>query len=253
MERSVIAPISGMSEKVAFIYKRLDGTDVLVLNPDMPLLAASVIKLPIMAHAFLMKEQGAVSFDERFVLQETDKLPSCGALNMLHAGIELTLGDLVRLMITLSDNTATNMLIKRFGMAEINATIDGFGLKATRLNRLLFDSEAGARGLENYISAGDMASLLERMYSGELVSESASAAMLDILKNQKLKGKLPLALPRGTAIAHKTGEDSGVTHDVGIVYAAHPYIICFCSNEVDAPAFEMALHNVARDIYQRNM
>lgn len=252
MDRSVFAPIAGMSDKVGIYYKNLVTGDEFIQNGDLPLMAASVIKLPVLVCAFFEMARGNVDRNERFILKDEDKLPSCGACNVLHTGIELTFEDLYTLMIILSDNTATNMVIKRLGMDTVNACIQELGLTSTKLNRLLFDSEAADRGLENYISVHDMARLYERLYRGELVSPEASAEMLGILKQQRLKGKLPLSLPRGTAVAHKTGEDSGITHDVGIVYAKSPYILCLCSNEVDAPAFEMGLHRVSRAVFELN-
>ena len=94
-------------------------------------------------------------------------------------------------MIILSDNTATNILIRRIGMEKINARMRELGLKVTALNRLLFDSEAASRGIENYICAKEIGFLLQQMYAGKLVSPQASAEMLRILKNQRLNGKMP--------------------------------------------------------------
>lgn len=251
MERSVIAPFEACGGRVGFYFKDLVTGEELASNAGMPLMAASVIKLPVMAEAFRQMEEGIVSADERFVIREEDKLPSCGALNELHDGVEVTFMDAVRLMIVLSDNTATNMVIKRIGADAVNRFIQGAGLRATRLNRLLFDEEASARGVENTISAGDMGRLLELIFLGKAVSKAASREMLGILFDQKLNDKLPLPLPRETEVAHKTGEDDGITHDVGIVMGAHPYIICCCANGVDEPTFDMAIHKVSRAVYDR--
>lgn len=90
------------------------------------------------------------------------------------------------------------------------------------LNRLLFDREASSRGIENYITAREAGLLLKRLYDGEAVSGPASEDMLSILKDQRLNGKIPFLLPHSVKIAHKTGEDDGITHDVGIVYARQP-------------------------------
>ncbi len=252
MELSVLEPFAPLGGKVGFYYKNLVTGDTLELNGGTPLLAASVIKLPVMAEAFRQMEAGLVERNERFTVKPEDKLPSCGALNVMHDGLEVTFLDLVTLMIVFSDNTATNMVIKRIGMNAVNANIEALGLEGTRLNRLLFDSEASQRGLENRVTAAGMGKLLELIYRGELVSKAASAEMFDILLDQKLNGKLPLSLPRGTEVAHKTGEDSGVTHDVGIVMAEEPYIICVCANEVYAPEFDRAIHEVSLRVWESN-
>ena len=73
--------------------------------------------------------------------------------------------------------------------------------------------------------------------------------MLDILKKQRLNGKIPVLLPPGTAVAHKTGEDAGITHDVGIVYGPQPFVLCLCANGVETGPFERAMQQIARELY----
>ena len=213
---------------------------------DVPLVAASVIKLPILVEAFRQARDGLLAMDEIFSIRPEQKMPSCGALTYLHDGLTVTLRDLCALMIILSDNTATNILIQRLGMENINAGMRKLGLEKSTLRRLLFDSEASARGLENTVTAWEMGQLLEMLYKGECVSPEADAEMLSILKDQRLNGKMPFFL-HNLKIAHKTGEDDGITHDVGIVYADHPLILCFASNHTDVPAFERFIQDAARD------
>lgn len=212
-------------------------------------MAASVIKIPVLAEAFSQMEEGSADKNERFCLKEEDKLPSCGALNYLHTGLEVTLEDLYTLMIILSDNSATNLLLKKFGMEQINRRMRTLGLNVTTVNRLLFDSNAAAQGKENYICAKEIGLLLEMMYRGKLVSPQASEEMLRILMNQRLNGKMPFYFKGKVKIAHKTGEDDGITHDVGIVYAPQPFVACFCSNETDVPVFETVIQRAAKMLY----
>ena len=215
-------------------------------NADDPIEAASVIKLTVMAEAFRQFEAGLLDPAEQVTIRPEDKLPSCGALTYLHDGVAVTLRDLVTLMIILSDNTATNLLIDRLGMENINAMIDSLRLTGTRLNRKLFMPELAARGIRNYVSARDMGRLLAGLLEGKIVSEKASGEMLGILRNQRLNGKMPFFLhDRGIACAHKTGEDDGVTHDVGVIFAGHPMILCFLSEHTDVPRAERALQDIA--------
>ena len=109
---------------------------------DVPLVAASVIKLPILVEAFRQARDGLLAMDEIFSIRPEQKMPSCGALTYLHDGLTVTLRDLCALMIILSDNTATNILIQRLGMENINAGMRKLGLEKSTLRRLLFDSEA---------------------------------------------------------------------------------------------------------------
>ena len=238
---------------VAMYYQPLDGGCALMMNETMPMLAASVIKIPIMVEAFRQFESGRISPEETHRLEDSEKMPSCGALNRMHAGLEVTMRDLVELMIILSDNTATNILIDRLGIEHVNDTMKGLGLKQTVLRRKLFDREGKARGLENTVGARDIGMLLEKMYRGTLVSETASAQMLDILKSQKLNGKMPFYLHEyGIPIAHKTGEDDGITHDVGIIYTRKPFILCMLSNETDVTTYERLIQNIARELAEMN-
>ena len=215
-------------------------------NADMPLEAASVIKVPIMVEAFRQMEAGLIDFDAPVTIRREDKLPSCGALTYLHDGVTVTVGDLVTLMIILSDNTATNLMIGMLGIENINKTIDDLGLTGTWLNRMLFQPELSRQGIQNYVSAVDMGKLLQGMLQGEIVSPEASARMLEILGNQRLNGKLPFYLhSKDIRCAHKTGEDDGITHDVGVIFAEETCVVCFLSNDTDVPLAERAMQDVA--------
>ena len=250
---NLLQKIRGASGHVAFYYRPLDGGCAQMYNEMMPLVAASVIKIPIMVEAFRQFESGELNPLATYRIKAEDKMPSCGALNRMHDGLEVTLRDLVELMIVLSDNSATNILIDRLGIARVNATLEAEGLKVTRLRRKLFDKAGMEAGLSNHVCAREIGLLLERMYAGTLVSPQASTEMLEILRNQKLNGKMPFFLkPRGIACAHKTGEDDGITHDVGIVYARRPFVLCMLSEETDVPAFERLIQDVARELAELN-
>lgn len=247
--RSLPPRMTALPGEISVYGKDLTTDEKWAYEADIPLVAASVIKLPILVEAFRQARDGLLSMDESVSIRPEQKMPSCGALTYLHDGLTVTLRDLCALMIILSDNTATNILIERLGMENVNAGMRALGLEKTTLRRLLFDSEASAKGLENTVTAWEMGRLLEMLYKGECVSPEADAEMLSILKDQRLNGKMPFFL-HGLEIAHKTGEDDGITHDVGIVYADHPLILCFASNHTDVPAFERFIQDAARDFVE---
>lgn len=249
MKNEILEALSEIPGKIGFYYKNLVTGEEWELNPTLPLMAASVIKIPVLIEIFTQLESGEADKNELYRIKEEDKLPSCGALSYMHSGLEVTLEDLYTLMIILSDNTATNLLIKKFGIDRINTCMRQLGLNVTTVNRLLFDPAEAAKGKENYICAREIGNLLEKMYRGTLVSKSASEQMLDILKNQRLNGKMPFYFHGEVKIAHKTGEDDGITHDVGIVFAPQPFVVCFCSNEVDVSRFELAIQRITRVLY----
>lgn len=212
-----------------------------------PVDAASVIKLPVMAEAFRQREAGLLSFDEKVTIRREDKMPSCGALTYMRDDLTVTLEDLVTLMIILSDNTAANLLIGRLGIDNINETAAALGCgEGTKLRRPLFRPDLSALGIRNTVTARDMGLFLMRLLEGTNVSAAASERMLGIMKDQRLNGKMPFYLkPRGILCAHKTGEDDGVTHDVGVIFAATPRVFCFLSEGTDVPIAERALQDLA--------
>lgn len=244
MKQQLIARAAQYPGSTAVWYMDLESGAVYSHEPAKPFIAASVIKLFIMAEAFARFEDGSLSPDEEFVVEPGMKMPSCGALTYMHDGLRVTAMDLVVLMIILSDNTATNMLIDRLGMDSINARIDAIGASGCRLNRRLFDSEASRRGVQNYISAEGVGRLLKLIWDRQLVSERASEKMLGILLDQRLNGKIPFFLD--CDVAHKTGEDSGTTHDAAIVMSEKPFILVMLSNDTDVPAFERYMQDTAK-------
>lgn len=253
MEEKVIKKLEKINGDVSFYYKNLISKEIIKYNDENQMLAASIIKLPILVECFNQINKGIISNDDIFITKNKEKVPSCGALNYMRENLKVTLEDLYTLMIILSDNYATNMLIDKLGIYNINKTINEIGLKNTILSRKMFDEEKSLLGLENYTSARDMAYLLEKMYNKELIDEKSSEEMISILKNQRLNGKIPFFLqsirPK-IQIAHKTGEDTNITHDVGIVFAKEPFIVCFCGNNVNVPEYERLMQDITYELYK---
>ncbi len=231
---------------VGFYYKNLATGETEAFQPDLPLVAASVIKLPLMIEAFRQFEAGLLDPDAPVTVLNEQKVPSCGVLTYLHGGLTVTVRDLVTLSIIVSDNTATNLLFDLVGADNVNRTLAALGAEKTRLRRKMFDRESARRGIQNTITAGEVGAILEGLYRGEVVSKEASEAMIGILKDQQLNGKIPFYFCEGIEIAHKTGEDDGTTHDVAIVYADEPFVLCLCSNHVDVPPFERRMQDIAK-------
>jgi beta-lactamase class A len=213
--------------------------------------AASVIKLPILAALYREAEAGRLRWEETVVLMEEAKVPGDGALRELHAGTSLTLEDLARLMIVISDNTATNLLIDRIGVEAVNDLLAREGSSVTRLGRRMYDFAARERGLENHCSAGEMTGLLARLARRDLVSAAASEAMLAILKRQQRDSRIPRLLPPETPVANKTGSITGVCHDVGLIEAPGGPIALSVLTEGACDHFtaEETIGRIARALY----
>lgn len=236
--------LSALPGRASIYLENLSTGETTFVNSQDSFIAASVIKLSVMLEAFRRFENGTLDPNGLTRVSAEVKVPSCGALTYMHDGLEITWLDAVTLMIILSDNTATNIMIDKLGIEEINRTLDSYNLTGMRLRRKMFDAEASARGLQNTITAQAVGVFLRMLYQGELVSKDASDKMLKILLNQRLNGKMPFHLySRGVKIAHKTGEDSGTSHDAGIIFLDEPIIAVFLSNETDVPAFERLIQD----------
>jgi beta-lactamase class A len=248
----IIETLNHINGHVGFYYKSLDTGECLALNAEDVFHAASVIKLPIFADILRRAKIGEIDMGERIAVRHEDKMPSCGALNSFTDEPSVDIRTLCRLMITLSDNTATNVLIKRFGIDALNEGFETMGLSKTRLYRLLFDADAGARGLENLVCPSELAALLEAMENGRLNGAAADKEMKDTLLKQQINHKIPGFIVDDVPIAHKTGEDDHITNDVGIVYAKSPFILIFAGNDVNVPEMEQAIRNVSKELYRQN-
>jgi beta-lactamase class A len=214
--------------------------------------AASVIKVAILVELMARVEAGDTRLEDRFLLQDADRVPGSGVLSMLHEGIELTVEDLAHLMITVSDNTASNVLIDRLGADRINGRLESLGLRQTRLERKFYDFEARARGLDNWAAAGELADLLTGIERRRVVSPGACEKMLQILRRQQFDGRIPRLLPPDTPVANKTGTISGVCHDAGIIYApAGPLALAVLTRDCGGlAAAEGGIRHIARLAYQ---
>ena len=251
--------LSELSKKVrdvkghtGFYYKNLlTGTEG-GYGSDEAYLAASVIKFPLFLHILRLASEGKADMSEHIKVTEADKVPVCGALTLFTDEPSPDIRTLCRLMISLSDNTATNVLMKHFGIDHINAGFRKMGLEKTHIERLLFDSEASSHGKENYICPREIGMLLEKLYKNEFINEEVCKEAIDTLLlqqiNHKLDGKICGAVP----IAHKTGEDDNLSNDVGIVYAKSPFIICFAGHDTDVYAWETVIREGAYDLLQAN-
>ena len=252
MQEKIIKLLEGCSGKIGFYYKDLNTQNEIKYNEDVKFMAASIVKLPILIEALRRLESKDISDLEKIAITKYMKVPSCGALTYMHDGIEVTIRDLCNLMIILSDNTATNVLIDRLGIDEINKTIKNLGLKNTILSRKMYDMESKKLGNENYFSLSDMAIILESIHNETLISQSVSKEIKTIMKEQQINHKIPYYIPEDVTILHKTGEADGITHDIGIVYSKNPFIIGFASNETNTQEFEDIIIKISRFIYEES-
>ena len=171
---------------------------------------------------------------------------------MFTGSVETDIRTLCRLMICISDNTATNRLIRLFGFEAIEQGFAEMGLCKTRIRRKLFDSSAAAAGKQNSISPKELGLLLEKLYRGEFISREVSDYAIEVLSEQQIGHKLGGKLGENVHIAHKTGEDDYLSNDIGIVYAKHPFVICFTGHQTDVYPWEDLMRRSTYDLYFAN-
>jgi len=213
---------------------------------------ASAIKLPILVELLRQVETGEQNLDEVVTLVASDIVPGSGVLQQLTPGkVSLSLRDVATLMVTVSDNTATNMIIDRVGMAKVNAEMARLGLSSTKLQRKMQDRTAWEENRENLSTPDEQARLLELLLEGEILSAKGREEIDRILTIPK-PGQLRTLLPNGTKVAHKTGTLSGVVVDVGIVYLKdRPFIVSAMGNWLtDADQAERAISEIALAAYR---
>ncbi len=210
---------------------------------------ASLIKVPILIEVFRLKEEGLLRFDQSVTLETRELVGGSGVIqNRLKNGpVQLTVEELVREMIASSDNTATNWLIRRVGMANVNKTVRELGFAETRLQRVMIDQAAASRNEENVSTPNEMATILERIYRGQILSRQACEGMLAFLR--LVRGDMDKGVAAGTAIASKTGSVDGVRTQTGIIYLKNrPFVLSVMGTFLTEP--KSPIEDVTRIVYE---
>lgn len=227
LEKRIKKEICSFRGEVGVVIKDLNNGKQILYEQNKFFPSASLVKIPIMASCLYALEEGKINLKEKLFLMHEYKVSGSGQLKNMAEGCMLTVEELIELMITESDNTATNMLIGRLGFDYLNNTFKKLGLKGTNLSRKMMDFSNRRNGVENYTTAADIAYLLEKIYHQELLSADISKKCLELLKLQKLRDRIPAKLPPDTLVAHKTGLERGICHDGGIVFTDHgDFLIC---------------------------
>jgi len=214
--------------------------------------SASLIKIFIMIEAFRQYAHGTLTLNQEQPIRTCDQVGGAGPLEHALPGTMVTYQKLIELMITESDNTATNILINKLSMNAINATIQRLDCPDTLLQRKMMDFASAAQGYENYTSVTDILRVFEQLYNHSCLIPELDETMLTILKGQQDRCKIPLGLPPGTVAAHKTGELDGIEHDAGIIYGPNCHFIAvfMTENLPDAERGQTIIAKLTQTIYQ---
>ena len=218
---------AGLDGVLGLALKDLETGNTFLINEREVFPQASSIKIAILLEAFKQAEEGRLKLDEFIALEESRKVAGSGVLFYLgRPSLSLSIRDIAVLMVVLSDNTATNLLIDRVGMEAVNKRLDDLGLAKTRLRRKMMDLKAAAEGRENVSTPLEMMTLLEKLWKGDVLKEPYRKDFLEILAIPK-DSPLRAGVPEGIAVSEKPGELEAVRCDSGIVQlTGRPYVIC---------------------------
>jgi beta-lactamase class A len=220
--------IDQFNGRLYFAAKNLKTGESLGYRADDRVQTASVIKVPILVELFAQVKDHRLALEDVVAVTDANRVEGSGILRNLQVGLHLTVRDAAVLMIILSDNTATNMLIDKVGVAAVNERMREAGLKQTTLYRKVFKpatepvpEEQKKWGL-GVTTAGEMMALLEKIYRKEILDPAACDEIIAIMKQQQDRDQIPRFLV-GQAwdkvqIANKTGALDRVRNDVGIVF-----------------------------------
>jgi len=277
----------GFEGRLGVAVKHLNKGETASVNGDELFPTASVFKVPVIVELYRQVEAHLLSLDETIILRGEDKLPGTGILRELSPGLPVSLRDLAALMMIVSDNTATDLVVEKVGMENINATLRQLGLERTvvvadcrdilfdlvGLNDLpdeektisLFEAKVRETGFGGSWSLGveendvttpnEMLRLLELIVNGKAASRHSCDAILETMRRcQTGDYRISKYLPRvGVDVAHKTGSLPGIRNDAGIVTlldSGDRYILsCFTKKAVDNFEAEETIAQVSTSVY----
>jgi beta-lactamase class A len=247
---------------VAVYFKTLDGNAEWSVRSDDVFHAASTMKIPVLIELFRQVQQGKVKLDDKIVVKNEFHSIVDGSPYKLNdaddseaylyraEGQTRTLRDLCELMITVSSNFATNLIIEKLGVENIRATVHALGADGVVVLRGVEDGKAFEKGLNNTTTARGLAILLEGIAQTKAADANSSQEMIAILKRQKFNEGIPAGLPPGTPVAHKTGEITRIHHDAAIVFAKRPYVLVILVRGLaDIKQSAALMADISRQIY----
>ena len=244
--------ISQVEGSVCINFYDLNKNNVFSINGDKKVLSASMIKLLILAELMKKISENKFSLSDTIMIADSMKTGGDGVLKELNTGHHFTLKELATLMIIVSDNQATNILIDFLGMENINQLGKELRLKKTFLGRKMMDIEARKNGYDNYTCADDISSLLKLIYQEKLINEEASQLMLDILLRQQQGERLQRYLPSDIKIAHKCGDLDNLENDGGIIWIGNKaYILVVLTSGMPNLQCKQTIGKISKFVYDK--
>jgi beta-lactamase class A len=226
LDSRVKAEVRAFRGKVNIFARNLETGETYALNPDDRVRTASTIKVAVMVEAFARVTEGKAKWTDDLVLTKEKKVSGSGILNELSDGLHLTFRDGVNLMMLLSDNTATNLVLDVLTTDAVNARMESLGLKNIKILRRVGsggDSVAGKDpdnkrfGL-GFSTSREMVMLMEKLERGEVISPAVSKEMIELMKREQAHYAIGRSMPT-LAMATKYGALDRLRSAVGIIYS----------------------------------
>ena len=225
LDNDVKTLVGSFKGKVSLFAKNLDTGETYAFNPDERVRTASTIKIAVMIEAFARVAEGKIKWTDEVVLTKDKKVSGSGILTELSDGLRLTLRDAVNLMMILSDNTATNLVLDVLTTDAVNARMESLGLKNIKIMRRIGsggESSAGKDPENKKYGLGmatprEMVLVMEKLERGEVVSAAASKEMLDLMKREQGRNAIGRSL-WNVPMASKYGALDRLRSAVGILY-----------------------------------
>jgi beta-lactamase class A len=226
----------------------------LAINADRALATASCIKVAVLAELYRQSQQGGpgkAKLTDTYLVNQADLVADSYIMGGLTPGTtRLTNRDLATMMIAVSDNSATNVLIDHVGMANVNAMLDSFGFSRMRLQRKMMDIEAAKQGRENISTPREFTRFFQALYTGKVLSKPMTDDFFKLLSTPK-DSWIPRLLPADLQIANKPGSLDGLRNDVGIIFVKNrPFAIAIMTGYLrDGAEGERAISRIAKAAY----
>ncbi|HEY4425910.1 MAG TPA: serine hydrolase [Pyrinomonadaceae bacterium] len=246
--KPIVASFKG---KVSLFAKNLDTGETYGLNPDERVRTASTIKIAVMIEAFARVAEGKAKWTDEVVLTKEKKVSGSGILNELSDGLKLTLRDAVNLMMMISDNTATNLVLDVLTTDAVNARMESLGFKQIKIMRKVGsggESTAGKDPENKKYGLGmatprEMVLVMEKLERGEVISPAASKEMIDLMKQEQDRNAIGRSL-WNVPLASKYGALDRLRSAIGILYTKHGKIAIAISCD-DMPETMWSVDNPA--------
>lgn len=240
---SIIFKDLSSSETISWHYHS-KGSEILSFP------SASTIKIFIAIEAYNQINKGIIFEDDVILIEDNMKVGGSGIISKYSKNLEISIGKLIYLMMTESDNTATNILINILGMDNINVMIKKLSINNSFLNRKMMDFNAIKNGFDNYTCAYDLATVLEQLYKNTCINEHYDNLILSIMTNCRNNSKIPSRLPSKIKIAHKTGELDYIENDAAIVFTPYgDYILTILTEGLDNEKEIKIISEISKIIY----